>query len=143
VVWSDVPALLLSGDFDPITPPAYAEIADRTLAHHSSFVFPNGTHGQMSAHPCAGRVMQDFDPTTRPHPDCLQTVSVQPYYTQRNFLHLPLLAGGMSGGLQGIGQAIPKLFWITVPSIMLVLAGLVYGMASLIRRWRGRQTQGQ
>ena len=40
-------------------------------------------------------------------------------------------------------QAIPKLFWITVPSIILVLAGLVYGMAYLIRRWRGRQTQGQ
>jgi uncharacterized membrane protein YhaH (DUF805 family) len=89
--------------------------------------------------------MQDFitDPTTRPHPDCLQTLAVQPYYTQRDFLHLPLLAGGVSGGLQGMGQAIPKLFWITVPSIMLVLAGLVYGMAFLIRRWRGRQTPGQ
>src|SRR5262249_43345896 len=59
------------------------EIAGKTLAHHYSFVFPNGTHGQMSAHPCAGRVMQDFitDPTARPHPDCIQTLAVQPYYT--------------------------------------------------------------
>ncbi len=42
---SDVPALLLSGERDPITPPAYGEEVARYLTHSLHVVQPNAGHG--------------------------------------------------------------------------------------------------
>lgn len=56
---SDVPALLLSGGDDPVTPPTDAEQAKRGFAHSMHVVIKGFGHGQLAA-PCVDRVMARF-----------------------------------------------------------------------------------
>lgn len=56
---SAVPALLLSGSDDPVTPPAYAEVARRGLSNSLHVVLKDFGHGQLAA-PCVDRVMEQF-----------------------------------------------------------------------------------
>jgi pimeloyl-ACP methyl ester carboxylesterase len=42
---SDVPTLLLSGFFDPVTPPTFGELVGRTLTDSRHIVVPDGGHG--------------------------------------------------------------------------------------------------
>ena len=56
---ADVPALLLSGSNDPITPPRYAAQASRGFAHSLSLVVPGFGHGQLTD-PCMAGVMARF-----------------------------------------------------------------------------------
>ncbi len=56
---STVPALLLSGSDDPVTPPAYAQQAAAGFAHARQLVLAGFAHGQLTA-PCMGRVLARF-----------------------------------------------------------------------------------
>jgi pimeloyl-ACP methyl ester carboxylesterase len=56
---SDVPALLLSGSDDPVTPPAFATVAARGFSHGLSIVLDGFGHGQLTA-PCMDRVLAQF-----------------------------------------------------------------------------------
>lgn len=56
---SEVPALLLSGSDDPVTPPKYASVAARSFPHSLSVVLEGFGHGQLTA-PCMDRVMAQF-----------------------------------------------------------------------------------
>ena len=56
---SNVPVLLLSGSDDPVTPPAYAEQAQRGLTNSLHVVLQDFGHGQLTA-PCMDRVMKQF-----------------------------------------------------------------------------------
>ncbi|WP_395677030.1 alpha/beta hydrolase [Inquilinus sp.] len=72
-VTSEIPALLISGAFDPRTPPSWAEAAVKRLAHGTSFVLPGQGHGVLSrGQPCAKRIAGRFldDPSQRPDHDC-------------------------------------------------------------------------
>ncbi|MFQ6372829.1 alpha/beta hydrolase [Shewanella sp. YIC-542] len=50
---SDIPTLLLSGEKDPATPPAWAELAMVKLSHAKHLVSPYATHN-VAAQSCAG-----------------------------------------------------------------------------------------
>lgn len=71
-VASDVPALLLSGAYDPATPPHWADFASAQLSKSWSFVFPNLGHGVLEAEECAARLMRAFleSPAEEPAADC-------------------------------------------------------------------------
>jgi pimeloyl-ACP methyl ester carboxylesterase len=56
---SDVPALLLSGSDDPVTPPGDAEEARRAFTHSVHLVLKGFGHGQLTA-PCVDGVMANF-----------------------------------------------------------------------------------
>jgi pimeloyl-ACP methyl ester carboxylesterase len=56
---SAVPALLLSGSADPVTPPAYAQEAARGFSRARQLVLKGFAHGQLTA-PCMGRVLARF-----------------------------------------------------------------------------------
>jgi pimeloyl-ACP methyl ester carboxylesterase len=56
---SDVPALLLSGSDDPVTPPEYGDEARRGLSNSLHVVLKDFGHGQLAA-PCVDRVMEHF-----------------------------------------------------------------------------------
>jgi alpha-beta hydrolase superfamily lysophospholipase len=64
-VTSAKPVLLLSGEHDPITPPAYAEHAARTLTNSRHIVAPGQGHTVL-ARGCLGKVaaafLDDLDP---------------------------------------------------------------------------------
>jgi pimeloyl-ACP methyl ester carboxylesterase len=58
-VVSDVPTLLLSGELDPVTPPAWAEEAKRTLRHSLHVVVPGVGHNTVGAD-CARSLMGEL-----------------------------------------------------------------------------------
>ncbi len=58
-VVSDVPALILSGDSDPITPPWHAEKVTEHLSNDLHLVFSNMGHGNLS-NKCSSDIFQTF-----------------------------------------------------------------------------------
>ncbi len=72
-VESDVPTLLLSGNFDPITPPPYAAMAAETLTTAYNFVLPHLGHGVLRSDRCAVDIALDFinAPLNEPDSSCI------------------------------------------------------------------------
>jgi pimeloyl-ACP methyl ester carboxylesterase len=75
-VASDVPILLLSGELDPVTPPAWAKLAAKDLPRAVRLDFRGIGHGVLAAHTCAGIIVGRFlaDPAHSPLDDCLLAV---------------------------------------------------------------------
>jgi pimeloyl-ACP methyl ester carboxylesterase len=57
---SQVPALLLSGAYDPITPPAWAAITARTLSHAHVYTFPGTGHAVITRGACPVGMIRAF-----------------------------------------------------------------------------------
>lgn len=73
-VTSDIPALLISGAFDPATPASWAEVVVKRLANGTSYVFPAYGHGVLYyGDACAGSIAGSFldDPSQRPDDGCV------------------------------------------------------------------------
>lgn len=75
-VRSDIPTLVLAGNYDPITPPADAQIAAETLSNGYYFEFPGYGHGITDAGDCAKSVIAEFlaDPTVEPDGSCIADI---------------------------------------------------------------------
>ena len=58
-VRSDVPALLISGERDPVTPPEFAEEAARFLTNHLHVVIPRGSHASADGE-CTDNLIRDL-----------------------------------------------------------------------------------
>jgi len=58
-VKTDKPALLLSGELDPVTPPSWAEEARRTLPNSVHLVLPGVGHGA-TPYGCVPKIVQRF-----------------------------------------------------------------------------------
>jgi pimeloyl-ACP methyl ester carboxylesterase len=58
-VKSAVPALVMSGEFDPVTPPSYGALAATTLSRSQNLVFPTEAHGS-SLGGCGKRAVHAF-----------------------------------------------------------------------------------
>ena len=71
-VVSDIPTLLLSGRFDPTTPPRWADLAAETLSNGYSFVMPMAGHGVTLDLPCAQHLVEKFlaEPNRNPASKC-------------------------------------------------------------------------
>jgi pimeloyl-ACP methyl ester carboxylesterase len=83
---SDVPALLLSGGNDPITPPRDAAEAAHGFAHRLSLVIPGFGHGQLTD-PCMARVMARFvrrASVSGLDTACTRNLSPMPFFLTRN-----------------------------------------------------------
>ncbi len=85
VVKSVVPALLLSGAYDSITPPYYGELAAEHLSVSWHYLFPNVGHQVLKAEPCASAVMRTFlaDPTRQPAHHCFATLQPPDFALER------------------------------------------------------------
>lgn len=59
-VRSSIPTLLLSGEFDPVTPPAGAEEVARTLSKGRHIVIKNNGHPIGNAEACIGKMFGQF-----------------------------------------------------------------------------------
>ncbi len=58
-VQSAVPTLLLSGELDPVTPPAWGDMAAEGLSNSRHLVAPHGSH-TIIGHTCANRLASTF-----------------------------------------------------------------------------------
>jgi pimeloyl-ACP methyl ester carboxylesterase len=72
-VVAEVPTLLLAGEFDPVTPPEWAEMTAAHLSEGRLFVFPAVGHGVLDSHHCAADLVRRFfaDPGGGRAPECL------------------------------------------------------------------------
>ena len=69
---STIPALLLAGSFDAVTPTSWARIGARTLPNSTLLQFPGIGHFVTLASPCAQRVFASFLATpSAPHTACV------------------------------------------------------------------------
>lgn len=70
---SDIPTLLLSGNFDPITPPDYANLVHETLSHSYNYLLPHVGHGVLRSDRCAVDIALDFinHPDEEPDVRCI------------------------------------------------------------------------
>lgn len=71
-VRSSIPTLILAGEYDPITPPAYGQLAARTLSNSYFVQFSAESHGVVFNNACAVKITQDFlrTPTRQPDTTC-------------------------------------------------------------------------
>ncbi len=78
-VVSDIPTLVMSGQFDPNTPPMGGDIVAETLSNSYVYAFPGMTHSVLSDSLCAQSIILDFldDPAEEPDAGCIDDMRVQ------------------------------------------------------------------
>ena len=129
-VSSDVPTLLLSGGFDPVTPSTNADLVARNLSNSYTVLFPWGAHGQLFDNVCADQIVQDFwdAPSSAPDTACISERQSPNFFAPRDVLMLPitlkllrlddsLLLGAIafSAGLLGLLSA-----WFFLPLVWFI-----------------------
>ena len=80
-VSSDIPTLVLAGEYDPITPPSWARHAAETLDNSHFFEYPGVGHGASLSDDCPRGMMIAFldDPITAPDDACIAEMDMQFY----------------------------------------------------------------
>lgn len=75
-VVSDIPTLVVAGEYDPITPARWAQSAASYLPNSYFFLFPGAGHGVIDINDCSKSIMQAFldDPTQEPDGSCIADI---------------------------------------------------------------------
>jgi pimeloyl-ACP methyl ester carboxylesterase len=84
-VTSDIPTLIFSGEYDPITPPAWGRLAARTLSHGSFVSFPGSGHGLFFGRTqCAVQIAAAFlaEPSAAPDHSCADALGEPKFLAQ-------------------------------------------------------------
>jgi pimeloyl-ACP methyl ester carboxylesterase len=139
-VRSATPTLLLSGEYDPITPPAYATAVAGTLTDARSAVLPTGAHGQAVGDACASALVQRFvdDPGARLDTGCAAG-SAPRFVTDRDVMTLPPLRDAVAAaGVQGPSVVALRAAPGGLGALLLLTAVPVYAAAWFGRRSRHR-----
>jgi pimeloyl-ACP methyl ester carboxylesterase/LmbE family N-acetylglucosaminyl deacetylase len=59
-VSSDIPVLILAGEYDPVTPPLFGKIAAETLSNSTFVLVPSASHAAMFADDCLISIADEF-----------------------------------------------------------------------------------
>ena len=80
-VTSDVPALLIAGELDPVTPPQQAYDTAATLSRSTVVVYPRGGHGPSFGSPCLMDAVAAFieNPAATPDTSCIAAEAPLPF----------------------------------------------------------------
>lgn len=72
-VVSNLPTLVLSGEYDPITPPSNGQETANNLSNSYFFIFPGQGHGQEYSSDCSDTIINAFedDPSQKPAGSCI------------------------------------------------------------------------
>lgn len=147
-VRSDIPTLLLSGQFDPITPPDTARQAAATLSKSTVVVIPAVGHNTLQV-PCAGRVARTFldDPTAPPDTSCLGAVRPPDFITSADLRPTSLLyvlyqSSGTRSGQAGLIALAAAGLLLLIETIFapLRLGGIIGPPLHRLARWFNRLT---
>lgn len=130
-VQTGLPVLLLSGRFDPITPPYFAEQVLPHLPNGYHFVDPYGSHGVAFGNECIDQIVLDFlaEPTAEPDSYCL---SVRPSedFVPADAVSLPAFLAPLN---QAEGQFMAELGFSLLLLLIVGLSIFVWILAFLIR----------
>ncbi len=132
---SPIPTLLLSGYFDPITPPANAEAVASALPTSYHFVNPIGGHGQAFDGGCVDTIMTAFlvDPMQAPNGACLAEQTSVNFITRDDIIALPAL-------FSLINLEAPAILWLGLLAVAILTLLSIWVIAPvrwLISRIRG------
>ncbi|MBE0699549.1 MAG: alpha/beta hydrolase, partial [Anaerolineaceae bacterium] len=138
-VISDIPTLVLSGAFDPITPPDYAKQAAEGLSRSFLFSFPAGGHGEVGSTACADNILLAFldNPAQAPDSSCIAKEDGPKFSTPATLVKLPVLIKLLN--LQD-GTGIQLGIYL-VGLIFLLSALLIYPLVWLVRLLGGKPKQ--
>lgn len=80
-VSSDIPTLILAGAYDPVTVPAWGELASKTLSNSYFYTFPNAAHGVFASGDCAISMIETFinNPMQAPDSTCIESLEMKFY----------------------------------------------------------------
>lgn len=81
-VRSDIPALILAGEYDPITPPAWGRLAAADLSRSYYYEFPGMGHGVSVSDDCPRSIALAFldAPETAPDGGCVEAMGTGPAF---------------------------------------------------------------
>jgi pimeloyl-ACP methyl ester carboxylesterase len=73
-VSSSIPALVFSGEYDPVCPPVFGHLSAKTLLNSWMVVVPAASHAAMYADDCTRNIAKNFyqDPIRKPDTGCIQ-----------------------------------------------------------------------
>jgi pimeloyl-ACP methyl ester carboxylesterase len=139
-VKSDIPTLLLSGRFDPITPPEGADGVAAHLSRAFKFTFPRGTHGQAFVVPCANFMIASFleNPGRAPDGACASEAAPA-FVTPDQLISLPALRRGGSATVQDQMAALAGPARAVLVALLLLFSAVpVYAVTEVVRIFRRR-----
>jgi pimeloyl-ACP methyl ester carboxylesterase len=140
-VVSNVPTLLLSGRFDPITPASNAESVAQTLRNSYAYTFPNTSHGAFFSSQCASQIAEDFlnDPTSSPADTCLAD---QPATFDMVTPDKVIMTPAMNNVLDILnGRRLNSAEWLVLSLLVLGSFFIVWPLAWIIRQIWQRPAQ--
>jgi pimeloyl-ACP methyl ester carboxylesterase len=114
-VSSDVPTLVLSGQFDPITPPAWGQLAASTLSNSFSYEVPGAGHGSSLSVACPQNIALAFfdQPTAAPDTACLSQTK---FAFSVPVASMDIKLGPFDGGLMGFSGLVPA-SWVQTANV--------------------------
>lgn len=135
-VRSDLPTLILGGEFDPVTPPSYGRLVSRTLSNSTFVEMPAHGHGITYHTACARDMVNSFlqDPGQEVDTSCVSALPSMSFLTD---VHV-------SPGVYPIAQTLQQGAETTVLAGagfvgLALLSGILgWPIGSLIGRFRGR-----
>lgn len=76
-VLSNLPTLVLSGEYDPITPPSNGQEVAQELSHSYYFLFPGQGHGEEYSSACSDQIISAFEdnPDQQPSGTCISKMA--------------------------------------------------------------------
>lgn len=81
-VSSSIPTLLLAGEYDPITPPSWAQLAAASLSNSRVYIFPGMGHGSVDADCPVSIILQFLDnPYLEPDASCIANMGGPAFVT--------------------------------------------------------------
>lgn len=117
-VVTDVPVLLLSGAYDPITTASYAQDAAARMPNSQQVVFADGAHGNILNQPCAEGIVVGFlaDPAAPLDVSCAASEGLD-FFVGDDIIDVPVIARSLRGEPASLGQV------IGLAAVALVLLG--------------------
>jgi len=130
-VSSEIPTLVLSGRFDPITPPEFGDIVARTLSRAYVYTFPDTSHSAVGSSVCADTMLKAFldDPLQPPDSSCIAASAGPRFISPETVIFTPVtfaLATLDATGLAPFGAFVGAL-------ILLLSAWIIWPLAWLFR----------
>jgi len=71
---SDIPTLVISGEYDPVCPPLFANMTSKTLSNSTVMIVPSASHAALYADECTRTIGATFylHPGRKPDMECLK-----------------------------------------------------------------------
>jgi len=127
-VTSDIPALVLAGEYDPVTSPLFTQAAAENLSRSYFYQLPYFGHAVQDQSSCANQLAADFiqDPTREPDTTCLQNLSRLDFVTRADLLPTKLVYWLNHEIVQGKNLLLGMVVALCVLSFVIQLVAFVW-----------------